>query len=1085
MRDDIVKLNGFSNLLATNQYEMAYIWKPKFAYTFANHFHPYVGALLEQLNKKSIDGLLDADFHKSLREDFFQNLYQPNTGDRRVEVDFSPKQIDLAADGAYAVYNWELLFHIPLIIAVQLSKNQRFAEAQRWFHYIFDPTANDGQYWRFLAFRNDQPEQDARQIDELLRLLSKPDNECSPEELKRKQIAMSGYEALRNHPFQPHAVARTRFLAYQYCVVMKYLDNLIAWGDSLFRQDSAESIGEATQVYVLAANLLGPRPQRVPQRGSVRRKTFAQLPRHGLGPAGDPLVDLENLFPFNLFRPVTGGDPDQAHPLLGIGRALFFCTPQNDKLLGYWDAVADRLFKIRHSMNIEGIVRQLPLFDPPIDPGLLVKAAAAGIDVGELVSGAGQPQTPVRAALLIQKALEMAGEVRGLGAALLQALEKKDAEDLGVLRQRYETKLAQMAQDVRFLQWKEAESATEALLRSRESALERYRFYQRLLGGKGDLAAGTPLTLNRTPLSESNFDQIYAELVGQYAQAAKSEAYPDLAVIDQGKLYLNRTEDAELNYHMPTARDIGRSASITETVASGAVFIPDAKGNLHFWGLGGTIDIKIGTAITKLFEIASRIQRTISVWHHDQAAMAARRAGHERRADDWRLQSNLAALDLMQIGGQIISSLIREQLARHEYDNLLKQIKESQAIEQFLHDKFTSADLYGWMQGELSRLFYEYYKFAYDVARRAEQTMKWELMRPELDDLKFIKFNYWDGGRRGLLAGEALYLDVKRMELAYHDNNRRELELTRHVSLRQLDPVALLTLKATGSCQADIPEWLYDMDCPSHYMRRIKSVALSIPAVVGPYASVNCTLSLQSSSLRITATADPSGDDYPRQGPGDGRFRDFAGASQSIVTSGGQNDSGLFEANLRDERFLPFEGAGAISAWQLDLPQDYRAFDYDTISDVILHIRYTARQGVNPTAVQKALGKLFAQAEQANLALLFNLRRDFPSEWAAFASGGAFTATIRREHFPYITQGKPITIAGYDLYRIDGAGALKHRLLGAKADLDAATASLNNTATQSFTIAADADAAGPDAILTRADGERIFLIVRYTLGAPS
>ena len=45
---------------------------------------------------------------------------------------------------------------------------------------------------------------------------------------------------------------------------MKYLDNLIAWGDSLFRQDTIESINEATQLYVLAANLLGPQPQRRP-----------------------------------------------------------------------------------------------------------------------------------------------------------------------------------------------------------------------------------------------------------------------------------------------------------------------------------------------------------------------------------------------------------------------------------------------------------------------------------------------------------------------------------------------------------------------------------------------------------------------------------------------------------------------------------------------------------------------------------------------------------------------------------------------------------------------------------------------------
>ena len=63
-------------------------------------------------------------------------------------------------------------------------------------------------------------------------------------------------------------------------------------------------------------------------------------------------------------------------------RLLYFCVPENDKLLGYWDTVGDRLFKIRHCMNIEGQVRQLPLFEPPIDPALLVRARAAGLSIG-------------------------------------------------------------------------------------------------------------------------------------------------------------------------------------------------------------------------------------------------------------------------------------------------------------------------------------------------------------------------------------------------------------------------------------------------------------------------------------------------------------------------------------------------------------------------------------------------------------------------------------------------------------------------------------------------------------------------------
>ena len=45
-----------------------------------------------------------------------------------------------ASGAAYAVYNWELFFHIPLYIAELLSQNQKFEDALKWYHYIFDPT---------------------------------------------------------------------------------------------------------------------------------------------------------------------------------------------------------------------------------------------------------------------------------------------------------------------------------------------------------------------------------------------------------------------------------------------------------------------------------------------------------------------------------------------------------------------------------------------------------------------------------------------------------------------------------------------------------------------------------------------------------------------------------------------------------------------------------------------------------------------------------------------------------------------------------------------------------------------------------
>ena len=1048
--------------------------KSKFDYRFRNHFHPYVGDLLKQLNKRSIDGLFDVDDLEELKETFFDITYQPTTTDTRLGVQSFPKEIDLDEDGAYSVYNWELLYHVPLSIAVHLSKSQRFAEAQQWFHYIFDPTSKDGEFWRFLKFRQSE---DIHQVDRLLHLVSKPDDECTAEELDQKRFVMSGYETIRKNPFQPHAVARTRFLAYQYGVVFKYLDNLIAWGDSLFRQDTIETLNEATQVYVLAANILGPKPQSIPRRGRIRPRTYAQLRAAGIDPLGNALVELEGEFPFNLFTPVTEGTENgQTSSLFGIGRTLYFCVPRNDKLLGYWDTVADRLFKIRNCMNIEGVVRQLPLFQPPIDPGMLVKAAAAGIDISSLVSGLNQPLAPVRSTLLMQKALEICSEVRGLGTALLSAMEKKDSEAMGLLRQKHETAIQQLSQDVRYLHWKEAEAATESLLKARDSALERYRFYNHVLGGnEGDLKEVTEFALERRELSEENFDEVFGELVGQYAKDIQTRDYPARNVLEEGTLFLNSNEDDELNDQLPTSAVFQGMANINDVITALLYYIPKFKIDASYWGIGADTEVAGGEFLGNAGSAVSKGFRGLADLHAHNANVAAKTAGYERRAEDWISQSNLAARELMQVGRQIISSLIREQITRHDYEVTKRQIEHSQETDQFLRDKFTNEELYGWMQGELSKLYYEYYKFAFDIARKAELTMKHELMRSELDDVSFVKFNYWDGGRRGLLSGDTLHLDLKRMEMAYHDHNKREYELVKHVSLRQLNPAALLSLKATGVCEVTLPEWLFDMDTPGHYLRRIKSVSLSIPAVTGPYAPVNCTLSLLRSSLRRSPVL--ADGEYARLADEeDTRFVDYYGTIQSIVTSTGREDSGMFEPEPGDARFLPFEGHGAVSTWMLELPSDYRQFDYASIPDVVLHVRYTARQGgalLRGKAVEQ-IGTLVEDAGSSGLVLLFSLKHDFPDEWHRFVSGNAdFTGTVTRSHFPYLAQGKDVVLSDVQLHAIDAQEV--RSTVPAGLDLDALTTALEDDAEFQLSFPPDPE------VLLRDRSADVFVLIRYTL----
>ena len=206
-----------------------------------------------------------------------------------------------------------------------------------------------------------------------------------------------------------------------------------------------------------------------------------------------------------------------------------------------------------------------------------------------------------------------------------------------------------------------------------------------------------------------------------------------------------------------------------------------------------------------------------------------------------------------------------------------------------------------------------------------------------------------------------------------------------------LDPIALINLKEIGECFVNLPEEIFDLDYPGHYFRRIKNVRLTIPCVTGPHTTVNCTLTLLSNSVRTGNTLLNA--EYKRQDNGETRFRDNVGAIQSIATSTAQNDSGTFELNFRNERYLPFEGAGAISTWRIELltDPDLRQFDYDTITDVILHISYTTREGGAKLKEEatKALKQTIEErtlrlVEENGLLQLFSLKHQFPNKWHRF-----------------------------------------------------------------------------------------------------
>ena len=210
-------------------------------------------------------GLLAADFQRSLVET--RSRISPLAGQS------DPKrQSPFHAEHPWLGYYRETFLHIPFLIADHLNTDQDFAGAQRWYHTIFDPTAADGNAWRN-------------------RELAEPDNQTTT--LRDLLIDSAALDAYRTNPFSPHAIARTRMSAYAKSIVMKYVDNLLDWGDSLFTQFTMESVNEAEMLYVMARDILGPRPAMLGPCGTdAKTRTYGEI-RKGLTDVSDFLVELE------------------------------------------------------------------------------------------------------------------------------------------------------------------------------------------------------------------------------------------------------------------------------------------------------------------------------------------------------------------------------------------------------------------------------------------------------------------------------------------------------------------------------------------------------------------------------------------------------------------------------------------------------------------------------------------------------------------------------------------------------------------------------------------------------------------------
>ncbi len=653
----------------------------------------------------------------------------------------------------------------------------------------------------------------------------------------------------------------------------------------------------------------------------------------------------------------------------------------NPRLVDLYETVADRLSLIRTCQS----ARRLPdrrtngeahyFGDDPAREGWrgLADCCAQADDWCRMLS-------PYRFAVLIQKAQDYAARVQEFGGAFQAAVEKGDAELLASLRAGQEREILSLGLAAQEDTWRDADWAIEALQKTKAISQTNLNYYQGL---------------------------IQAGLIGQ------ETAYQDLTI----------------------ASTVTRGIAETIEASSGA---SSALGN-YFTGIAGFGGSPLvysqlpapGSPAADAFAAGARILIAAADATGTIAGLELTEAGWTRRLQEWNHQVDVLTIEIQQIERQILAAQRRRGKALRDLNTHERQIEHAAEVQNFLRDKFTAPELYLYLQKETAGLHRRMYELALDAARQAEHAFNLERGHTTRH---FLPDCAWDDLHQGLLAGERLGLALRYMEKAYLDENVREHELTKHFSLRLHFPLAFLKLRATGCCEIDIPEWMFDLDYPGHFMRRIRNLTVTIPCVTGRFTGVHCRLTLLASQTRIDprrsapvhecCCPQPCCDECGEEDKlareylpcaDDPRIVRQYGAREAIATSGGRDDSGMFQLDFNDQRYLPFEYMGAVSRWRIELPPENNYFDLDTLTDLVIRLGYTAREGGEP--LRQAAFAAARRHLPGGGWRFFEVRHEFPDAWQQMRDmsreeGRHARLRLRFEGqmFPFIPHGREIML---------------------------------------------------------------------------
>ncbi|WP_338910472.1 neuraminidase-like domain-containing protein [Mycetohabitans rhizoxinica] len=684
----------------------------------------------------------------------------------------------------------------------------------------------------------------------------------------------------------PDAICYSNPVHYRKAIFMFYVRNLMAYGDQLYRGLTRDSLNEAKLSYVQAMSLLGPKPD----NRMVDRWTPCLL--------GDAAQYVENTFAeFETAAPL-GQSYSRAIvnglPWLSLLDAPWVRLPINTELLTLWDDLQLRMHNLRNNLTLDGKPLQLPLYAPPVNPKDLLQAQSSGNGIVQRGVGSMASVPPYRFRALLPRVQGAVETLMRFGDQVRMYREQKERAVLEELQQSHLLELSEFTISLQQASLEQARLSLTALETSK-AGIEKRRDY---------------------------FAQQASENISNAEQTAMD-------------LYLSSGVLGATASGLQTAAGAANMASVIVTAfggghtRAGAAFVAAASAT------------SIASDATRL--AGERISITEQ---------------YRRRRQDWEYQRDQAEAEIGAINEQLAVQKKAIELAETQLAQAQRAKTQAQAYYTFLKTRTTHSGLYQWLLSQMSTLYFQAYDAVVALCLSLESSWRYEMGD---DETRFIQPNVWFDNYHGLTAGETLRLQLLRMEAAYLRRNDRRLELTRTVSLRelmdrqhQLDnahsdwDATLQAIIDDGKVDFDLPHWLFDSDYPGHYLRQIATISVSLPAVIGPYQDVRAVLTQISSKTVLKADMRAMNYLYDADDKNSMNIRFNPRASQSIGLSRGVDEHGLFTLDFNDERYLPFEGTGAISRWELTFPRHDKLPQkeiLETLADIIIQVRYTALDG--------------------------------------------------------------------------------------------------------------------------------------------